>query len=182
MSSTNWTVTKPRVQHKMDRYSPQYPPQVDCHSLTSNVHHKVYPCSPKCPSQSGPSLTHQQCPPRSGPSLTHQQCPPHRHSPISSVHHTVTHPSAVSTTPSLTHQQCPPHRHSPISSVRHKVDRHSPISSVHHKVDRHSPISSVHHNGTRSVQAGVDDGLGDECGHGHHDDLVVACIRVEDQP
>ena len=139
VSRTNWTVTKPSVQHKMDRYSPQYPPQVDCHSLTSNVHHKVNPCSPKCPPQSGPSLTHQQCPPRSGPSLTHQQCPP-------------------------------------------QIDCHSPISCVHHKVDRHSPISSVHHNGTRSVQAGVDDGLGDESGHGHHDDLVVACIRVEDQP
>ena len=150
VSSTNGTVTKPNVQHKMDHYSPQYPPQVDCHSLTSSVQHKVDHCSPKCPPQSGPSLTHQQCPPRSGPSLTHQQCPPHRHSPI--------------------------------SSVRHKVDRHSPISSVHHKVDRHSPISSVHHNGTRSVQAGVDDGLGDESGHGHHDDLVVACVRVEDQP
>ena len=74
------------------------------------------------------------------------------------------------------------YRHSPISSVHHKVDRHSPISSVHHKMDRHSPISSVHHNGTRFVQAGVDDGLGDESGHGHHDDLVVACVRVEGQP
>ena len=41
VSCTNWTVTKPSVQLKRDRYSPQCPPKVDCHSLTSSVHHKV---------------------------------------------------------------------------------------------------------------------------------------------
>ena len=70
----------------------------------------------------------------------------------------------------------------PIGCVQHTVDRYLPIKCVQHKVDCYLPVNWVQHNGTWHVKAGVDDGLGDESGHGHHDDLVVACVRVEDQP